>query len=327
MSKYKLASLFAGIGGIDLGFEQAGFQPVWANEIDKSCEITFKANHPNIELLVEDINLVSASYIPSVTVLGGGFPCQPFSVAGHRKGFDDDRGGLFFQIIRLLQEMKEDNRLPEVVFLENVKNLFTHDEGKTYQTMEKELKLLGYTVTSKVLNTYEYGDLPQNRERLFIVGFLNSDASNRFNWPVPIPLTNTLSTIIEWDRDVDKKYYYTPSSKVYNIVKESVVNSGSIYQFRRVYVRENKSGVSPTLTANMGMGGHNVPIIRDNKGRIRKLTPKETLLLQGFPKDFELPKELVDSKLYKQAGNSVSVNVVRRIAENIKRALDGAISS
>jgi len=327
MREYKLASLFAGVGGIDLGFKQAGFQPVWANEIDKYCEITFKTNHPKIDLLVEDINFVSTSYIPDVTVLGGGFPCQPFSIAGNRMGFDDDRGGLFFQIIRIIKEMKEENRMPQVVFLENVKNLFTHNNGDTFNTMKKELELLGYVVTSQVLNTYQYGNLPQNRERLFIVAFSNADVYNKFSWPEPIPLTNTIDTVIDWDSDVSKKYYYTPESKVYKILKEQVVNVGSIYQFRRVYVRENKSGISPTLTANMGTGGHNVPIIKDNKGRIRKLTPKETLLLQGFPSDFELPKELVDSKIYKQAGNSVSVNVVKRIAENIKRALDGSINN
>jgi len=327
MSNYKLASLFAGIGGIDLGFEQAGFESVWANEIDKNCEITFKANHPNINLLVDDINNISASYIPNVSVLGGGFPCQPFSVAGHRKGFDDDRGGLFFQIVRILNEMKEQNRLPQVVFLENVKNRFTHNNGGTYKTMELELKVLGYTIVSKILNTYEYGNIPQNRERLFIVGFLNEDVAHRFQWPEPVPLTNTLETTIEWDADVAKKYYYTSTHKVYGVLKANILTRGSIYQYRRVYVRENKSGLSPTLTANMGMGGHNVPIILDSKGRIRKLTPRETLKLQGFPNDFVIPTNLSDSQLYKQAGNSVSVNVVKRIADNIKRALDDTFNN
>jgi DNA (cytosine-5)-methyltransferase 1 len=320
--KYKLASLFAGIGGIDLGFQQAGFDPVWANEIDHACEVTFKLNHPEIELKVDDIHNISSSDIPSVDILGGGFPCQPFSVAGARKGFEDDRGGLFFQIVLLLKGMRTEKRMPKAVFFENVKNLYTHDQGKTYQSMENALKKLGYYVTEKILNTYQYGNIPQNRERLFIVGFLSKEAYTNFKWPQPIALTTSINDIVGWDIEVDNKYYYDQTSKVYEILQSSVTNTGSIYQFRRVYVRENKSGVSPTLTANMGMGGHNVPIIKDRRDRIRKLTPRETLSLQGFPETFKIPEKMADSKIYKQVGNSVSVSVVRRIAENIMKALD-----
>jgi DNA (cytosine-5)-methyltransferase 1 len=210
-----------------------------------------------------------------------------------------------------------------VIFLENVKNLFTHNEGKTFEHMENELRSLGYEVYSKVLNTYEYGNVPQNRERLFIIAFLSKKVAKRFVWPEKIELTNSLDSFINWNGEVDKKYYYNSSHKVFSILKEQVLKPGLIYQFRRVYVRENKSGVSPTLTANMGMGGHNVPIIRDANGNIRKLTPRETFNLQGFPENFIIPTILADSKLYKQAGNSVTVSVIRRIAENIKRALDG----
>lgn len=321
MSNYTLGSLFAGIGGIDLGFEKVGVKTIWANEIDSYCAETYRANHKNTNLIVDDICNLKTSNLPTVDILAGGFPCQPFSIAGYRKGFEDDRGNLFFQIIRLLKEFKCENRPPKVVFLENVKNLYNHNNGETFKLVREELKNLGYFVTEKILNTCEYGNIPQNRERLYIVAFLNEEQKNKFIWPKKVKLTNTLDNIIDWNNDVDKKYYYTPSMKCYSLLAENIKNKNSIYQFRRVYIRENKSGVCPTLTANMGMGGHNVPLIKDSKDRIRKITPKECLLLQGFPNDFKIPKTLCDSRVYKQAGNSVSVEVIYRIANEIVKVL------
>ncbi|MCL2593868.1 MAG: dihydrofolate reductase, partial [Defluviitaleaceae bacterium] len=317
----KLASLFAGIGGIDLGFEQAGFNPVWANEIDVPASETFRLNHSNVELIVEDICKIDAIQIPNVDVLAGGFPCQAFSVAGYRKGFDDDRGNLFFQIIRLLSKMEEQQRLPKVVFLENVKNLHSHDNGNTFKVIKTELEKLGYHLGAEVLNSMEYGNVPQNRERIYIVAFLDRNALKRFKWPEKMELSNTLGKVICRSEQVDKKYYYSNDKKTYSLLKENIKNKTSVYQFRRVYVRENKSGVSPTLTANMGMGGHNVPLILDNNNDIRKFTPRECLNLQGFPKDFKIPKDLPDSQIYKQAGNSVTVPVIKSIAEAIKKAV------
>ena len=321
MSSFTLGSLFAGIGGIDLGFKKAGIRPIWANEIDTYCAETFKANHPNTDLIVRDICNISAQNLPTVDILTGGFPCQPFSIAGYRKGFDDERGNLFFHIIRLLKEFQNENRLPKIIFLENVKNLYSHNNGETYKIVREELNNLGYYVTEKILNTYEYGNIPQNRERLYIIAFLNEQQKNNFIWPNKIKLTNTIDNLIDWNNDVDKKYYYTSKMKCYPLLSEHMENNHSIYQFRRVYIRENKSGVCPTLTANMGMGGHNVPLIKDSKGRIRKLTPRECLLLQGFPKDFIIPKNICDSRIYKQAGNSVSVEVIYRIAKEIIKVL------
>lgn len=322
MSNYTLGSLFAGIGGIDLGFKKVGVNALWANEIDTYCAETFQANHKETNLIVGDICDLNAKDLPTVDILAGGFPCQPFSIAGYRKGFEDDRGNLFFQIIRLLKEFKSEGRLPKVIFLENVKNLYNHNNGETFKLVREELKKIGYYVTEKILNTCEYGNIPQNRERLYIVAFLNEKQKNNFVWPNKIKLTNTIDNIIDWDDDVDKKYYYTPSMKCYPLLSENMKNKNSIYQFRRVYIRENKSGVCPTLTANMGMGGHNVPLIKDSKDRIRKLTPRECLLLQGFPKNFNIPKNLCDSRVYKQAGNSVSVEVIHRIAKEITKVLN-----
>lgn len=322
MGKYKMASLFAGIGGIDYGFEFAGIQPVWANEIDKYCAVTFTANHKDIKLIVDDICNIKGKDIPKVDILAGGFPCQPFSIAGYRKGFEDDRGNMFFQIMRLIDEMADNKNKPRVIFLENVKNLKTHDKGNTFEVIKGKLEEHGYYVTEKVLNTCEYGNLPQNRERIFIVGFLNKKDFDNFKWPNKIVLTKTIDKVVDWNAEVDKKYLYGSEKKCYELLKENITEKNTIYQYRRVYVRVNKGGVCPTLTANMGMGGHNVPLIINNQNKIRKLLPIECLRLQGFPDDFIIPSELCDSRVYKQAGNAVSVNVVKRVASNIKQAME-----
>lgn len=321
MKKYRLASLFAGIGGIDLGFELAGAEPIWANEIDQYCATTFIKNHLKTKLIIDDVKNIKGKDIPKVDILVGGFPCQSFSVAGHRKGFKDDRGNLFFEIIRLIKEMDKNKNKPRVIFLENVKNLYNHDGGNTFKIIKSSLEDLGYTVETKVLNTCEYGNIPQNRERIFIIAFLNKKDLVNFKWPEKVKLTNTLKKVINQDDIINKKYYYGSDKKCYELLKENVIDKEKVYQYRRVYVRENKAGLCPTLTANMGMGGHNVPIIMDKNNNIRKLTPKECLLLQGFPKDFIIPDELCDSRVYKQVGNAVSVTVVERIASQLLKAM------
>lgn len=322
--KRKIASLFAGIGGIDLGFEHAGAESIWANEIDKYCAITFIANHPKTKLIVDDICNIKGKDIPQIDILTGGFPCQPFSIAGYRKGFEDDRGNMFFQIMRIIDEMGKNNNKPRIIFLENVKNLKTHDNGNTFKVIKEMLEKSGYYVTEKVLNTCEYGDIPQNRERIFIIGFLKKKDFNNFSWNnIPkIKLENKINRVVNWDSDEDKKYQYGPEKKCYPLLKENITEKNTIYQYRRVYVRANKTGVCPTLTANMGMGGHNVPLILTNHDIIRKLTPRECLLLQGFPKDFIIPEELCDSRIYKQAGNAVSVGVIERVAKEILNAME-----
>ncbi len=322
MGKYKVASLFAGIGGIDYGFEHAGAKSIWANEIDKYCALTFNLNHTDIHLIVDDICNIKGKDIPKVDILTGGFPCQPFSIAGYRKGFEDDRGNMFFQVMRLEKEMSENSNKPRVIFLENVKNLKTHDKGNTFIVIKNKLEDAGYIVTEKVLNTCDYGNLPQNRERIFIIGFSNENDFNNFKWPERVKLTNTIDKVVDWNADVDKKYLYESDKKCYDLLKDNIKDKNVIYQYRRVYVRENKGGVCPTLTANMGMGGHNVPLILDNRNRIRKLLPIECLKLQGFPSNFKIPKELCDSRVYKQAGNAVSVSVIEKVARQIIKAME-----
>jgi DNA (cytosine-5)-methyltransferase 1 len=306
--------LFAGVGGIRLGFENAGFDTVFSNDFEPACKETFDLNFDTSPLIIEDINKININSIPDFDILLGGFPCQPFSIAGYREGFKDSkgRGNLFFRIAEIIEYKK-----PKVVFLENVKNLATHDNGNTFKIIQETLKSLGYTVKYKIVNTMEYGNLPQNRERILIVGFLDKNVAERFSFPNKIKLTKEIKELLE--KEVDNKYYYN-GKPLYDKLKNDVNKKNTAYQWRRKYVRENKSGVVPTLTANMGTGGHNVPIILDDKG-IRKLTPKECFIFQGFPKSYRLPK-LNDSKLYKQAGNSVSVTVIERVAKNIKKALE-----
>ena len=204
--------------------------------------------------------------------------------------------------------------------MENVKNLVSHDKGKTFQIMTDALIENGYYIKYKVLNSMDYGNVPQNRERIYIVGFRNENACKNFEFPDKIPLINRINDVIDKSVKQEDKYYYTEDSKYYNMLREAMVNIESVYQLRRVYVRENKSGVCPTLTANMGTGGHNVPLIIDTHG-IRKLTPKECFALQGFA-DIKIPDGMSNGRLYKQAGNSVTVTVIERIAKNIINVLN-----
>src|SRR5574344_2201922 len=178
--KYKIGELFAGIGGIGLGFKEAGFDLAWANEIDEKACITYSANFKHL-LINEDMTKVNPKELPDIDILTGGFPCQAFSVAGYRKGFKDDRGNLFFDILRYINNLQ-----PKVVFLENVKNLTTHDGGHTFEVIQKELKSAGYYIKSNILNTAEYSDVPQNRERIYIVCFKDKNLFDKFKFPKPV---------------------------------------------------------------------------------------------------------------------------------------------
>ncbi|HUW44126.1 MAG TPA: DNA cytosine methyltransferase [Bacillota bacterium] len=311
--EFRTLDLFAGVGGIRLGFERAGFKTVFANDFDKFCKDTYDLNFSEPKLVVEDINKLDIKQLPKFDILLGGFPCQAFSIAGYRKGFQDkEKGNLFFRIADILEERK-----PEAFLLENVKNLKGHDKGKTFKVIKETLEKLGYHIKYKVLNSMEYGNIPQNRERIFIVGFLDKNKAEAFNFPEPIKLTKSFK---EFTADEAEDKYYYNDKPLYEKIKNDINSENTVYQWRRKYVRANKKGVVPTLTANMGSGGHNVPIIKNGKG-IRKLTPKECFALQGFPNNFKLPDNLSGAALFHQAGNSVTVPVVERIAEEMKRVL------
>tara|TARA_R110002167_G_scaffold351737_1_gene564352 strand:+ start:218 stop:1441 length:1224 start_codon:yes stop_codon:yes gene_type:complete len=313
---FKFIDLFAGIGGFRLAMQNVGGKCVFTSEWEPSAKKTYRQNFGEVpfgDITKERVK----NFIPKeFDVLCAGFPCQAFSIAGHRKGFADTRGTLFFDIEQIVEKHK-----PKVVFLENVKNLVSHDKGNTFKTIITILeKKLGYKVFSKVLNSMTHANIPQNRERIFIVAFDPNQVNNyaSFKFPSEIKLTKTIHDILEKGKQ-DDKLYYKKDHAYYPELKKTMISKDTVYQWRRVYARENKSNVCPTLTANMGTGGHNVPLIKDNFG-IRKLTPKECFLFQGYPKNYILPN-IANSKLYMQAGNSVTTTLVERISNEIIKVL------
>jgi DNA (cytosine-5)-methyltransferase 1 len=235
--------------------------------------------------------------------------CQPFSLAGRQEGFQDPRSNVFWKILEII-----DHHTPKCVVLENVKNLVSHDDNKTFETIKKNLTDRGYYIKFKVLDTAKITGIPQHRERIYIVCMKSKEALDKFSLDFDPKPKAKIGTMLE-KTQVPDKYYYTSASSTWPLVSEAVTKKETIYQYRRVYVRENKSDECPTLTANMGGGGHNVPLVLDDKG-IRKLTPRECFNFQGFPQTYKLPT-LADSNLYKLAGNAVSVPVVTLIANRL----------
>jgi len=309
-TKYKIIDLFAGIGGIRSGFENVFKKDcsiVFSSEIDKNAKKTYYLNYQDTPH--GDITQISEKDIPSHDIILAGFPCQAFSVAGHRKGFKDTRGTLFFDVVRIAAYHK-----PKVLFLENVKGFVGHDKGNTFRIVKETLEDLGYRVFTQVLNSKNFG-VAQNRERIYIVAFL--DNTIEFKFPKKFGTRKTIHDFLE--KEVSDNFYYN-DKPLYEKIKTDIKSKDTLYQWRRQYVRENKNNLCPTLTANMGTGGHNVPILRDDKG-IRKLTPRECINFQGFDKSFKFPKDLALSHQYKQAGNSVTVSVIEAIAKEIKNVL------
>ena len=304
--------LFAGTGAFSLAFEKGGnIKCVFTNDMIKSSKQIYELNNPNHKFTLQDLNTIDVSNIPQHNILCGGFPCQPFSIAGEKKGFDDERSNVFWKIVEILQE-----HTPEIIVLENVKNLKSHDKGNTYKVIKSRLESIGYHIKTSILDTNKITAIPQHRERIYIIGFRDKEKYDKFNFEFPEQEQGKIIDFLE--KDVPEKYYYTDRFKVFPEVEENVtknITENVLYQYRRYYVRENKSNCCPTLTANMGGGGHNVPLLKDNKG-IRKLTPRECFNLQGFPRDYKLPS-LCDSKLYKLAGNAVSVPVVELIVKKL----------
>lgn len=306
--------LFAGIGGFHAAFKDFG-KCVFASEIDVNATKTYAFNYPQTPLFGDITSEITQNQIPDFDILCGGFPCQAFSVAGYQKGFNDERGTLFFEIEKIAKKHK-----PKVLFLENVKNLKSHDNGNTFRVIKSSLENLGYVVFYEVLNSATHANIAQNRERIFIVAFDKKQVKNynNFTFPSPVKLTKTIADFLDTKKQ-DDIFYYNENSRYYEWLQKEITKKNTIYQLRRIYVRENKSNLCPTLTANMGMGGHNVPLILDDFG-IRKLTPRECFNFQGYPKNFKLPN-IANSALYKQAGNSVTMPLIKRIAQEILKVL------
>jgi DNA (cytosine-5)-methyltransferase 1 len=311
-----MIDLFAGTGAFSLAFQSTNaVSIVYANDMCQSSKTIYDENFSH-KLTLKNLNDVNIEDLPGHDILTGGFPCQPFSIAGKQEGFADERSNVFWKILAIISYHK-----PRCVILENVKNILSHDNGDTFKVIVSNLEKEGYHICYKVLNTADITGIPQHRERIYIVCLKDKNVFdkfnkfNKFNLDFPKVDKKRTTCFLEQEDTIPSKYYYTDKSSTWNLVKSSVVKKDTIYQYRRVYVRENKSNECPTLTANMGSGGHNVPIILTDSG-IRKLTPRECFNFQGFPLSYKLPN-LCDSNLYKLAGNAVSVPVVNLIANRI----------
>jgi len=358
-----VGGLCSGVGGIELGFKNAGFHISWANDMDKYAMVTYESiigkNHyiGKQAMKLENIipNKEYSQQLKKVDILTAGFPCQAFSIAGLRKGFADDRGNVFFEIVKVIKFLKKNRTAPKVLFLENVKNFKTHDKGNTYNVVKKTLESLNYSVYTKIINTSSITTIPQNRERTFMVCFygekkwakyqldeqnatltdneileLQNDCPATFSYHKQYSKfkkshKQNIWKILRKSHEIQDKYYYTKEKypRAFSLLDEAVKKKNTIYQYRRVYVRENKSNECPTLTANMGTGGHNVPIVLVNKKRkrYRKLTPEECFRFQGY-ENINLPGNVADNQLYKQAGNSVTVPVITKLARLIKNSVE-----
>ncbi len=310
-----ICSLFAGIGGIDLGFIQAGFDVAWANEMDDAACKTYRHNFKDTNLVQDNIKNISADSIPDFDVLTAGFPCQPFSIAGLQKGFKDRDGNLFFEITRII-----DAKRPKIVFLENVPNLIEHDNGKTFLVIFNSLAQFGYTVYYRVLASNDYGNLPQIRKRIYIVAVREDLTDKIYRYPDPIELTKMSSDIIKRDTKQHEIYYYT-EDRMYKYLRSHMNDKMAIYRITDNEVRWTKNRMCPTLTANMGTRKDRVHVVWDDFG-IRKLTLRECLDFQGFPQDYYFPNTITIDDAYKQIGNTVSVPVIKRLAETIKTLVE-----
>lgn len=333
MSKVKSIDLFAGIGGIRLGFDRAfgkDIETIFVSEWDEYAQKTYRANFDDKFEIAGDITKIKEEEIPSFDICLAGFPCQAFSMAGRHQGFNDDykgtcRGTLFLDVARICEYHK-----PKVIFCENVKGLTIHDKGRTFQVIKNTFENLGYKVFAQILNSKDFG-VPQNRERIYIVCFRNDIAPEGFVFPEGSKKQVCIRDILE-DAPIDSKYY----------LSETYLNTLKAHKARHEakghgfgYVVRDLDGISGTIVCGgMGREGN---LLKDerphsmvpsthikgeiNKEAIRKMTPREWARLQGFPDTFELP--LADVHLYKQFGNSVSVCVIEAIAKNIKEVLYG----
>ena len=301
----RVCSLFCGIGGIDLAFTQAGHEIVWANDIDKYACMTYRHYFPDAVLVEGDIRAIDKRDIPDFDILTAGFPCQPFSVCGKQKGFSDERGNLFFEIGKVIDE-----KHPSVVFLENVANLPEHDKGKTFNVIHNELAGRGYFIRYLIADACDYG-VPQHRTRTYIVAFADRNACERFAFPEKVPLEKHITDVIDVSVKAGDKYYYPPESAKYRRLNEFISDEKQLYRFADYGIQSSKEGISFTLKANMGTYYDRVPIIKDNFG-IRNITPAECLALQGFPKNFSFPLIVPEKEQYKQAGNTVCVEIIQQ---------------
>ena len=313
----KVCSLFCGIGGIDLAFENAGHEVVWANDNDKFACMTYRHNFPKVNLVEADIRSVNKSSIPDCDIVTAGFPCQPFSICGNQKGFNDDRGNLFFEVGKVI-----DAKQPKIIFLENVANLTEHDNGKTFNVIHNELAGRGYYIRYIIADACDYG-IPQHRTRTYIVAFKDQSECDNFRFPEKVQTEKHIIDIIDTSMKADEKYYYQPDTPKYKRLSKVITDSQQLYRFSDWGIQASKDGIAFTLKANMGTYPNRVPIIKDDFG-IRNITPTECLALQGFPQTFTFPDTVLEQEQYKQAGNTVCLKILITLLKNpIKGANNG----
>ena len=306
----RVGSMFSGIGGICLGFKQAGAELVCANEIDRYACATYRYNFGSDFLMEGDIRKIDFQKIPQFDILTAGFPCQAFSIMGKQQGFADPRGTMYFEILRVIDDVK-----PPVVFLENVKNLVQHDNRRTFQTICNTLVERGYGVKYSILGAHTHANIPQYRDRIFIVATLDNEILDKFSFPGDYQLKKRINDIIDRNYMAEKDFYYDVTSKYYNDLNNRMLDNNAIYRIDDSGIAKRAWKICPTLKANMGTFHDRVPLVRDSHG-IRKITPKECLALQGFPKDYGFPNIPI-REIYKQLGNTVCVPVVMRIARRL----------
>jgi DNA (cytosine-5)-methyltransferase 1 len=312
--KFTYIDLFSGIGGIRIPFDELGGRCILSSEIDKYAKKTYEAYHGDI--VSGDVSEIDPKSVANVDILLAGFPCQPFSQAGHKKGFDDTRGTLFFEILKFL--MHKQNR-PKAFLLENVKGLKGHDKGNTFKVIKKSIEEAGYYMKTTTLKAKDFG-LPQNRERFFLVGFLDKRAYDRFEFPKPLNIDVKLGDILQ--KKVDEKY--TISDRLWHghqrrKKEHKLKGNGFGYSLFNA-----NSPYTSTLSARYYKDGSEILIEQKGKNP-RKITPLEAARLQGFPEDIvkkAYQAGVSDTQLYKQFGNAVPVNVIREIAKNMIKALE-----
>ena len=307
-ASHTVGSLFAAIGGFCRAFQDVGATVLWANEKDKFATKTFVENFPQVRHFHKPIEQLSVGgdALQPVDILTAGFPCQPFSCAGERRGFADERGMLFLHIIRLIREFGASR--PKILLLENVQNFRTHDKGKTFKIIVEHLQNLGYHIYTEVLNALDFG-LPQKRERTYIVGFLDNI---NFDFPKPVEKRMSLSDILEPDEQVDQSLFAS------EFIQKKRLEKLKVQPFYPSIWHENKSGnisVLPYSCALRSGASYNYLLVNG----IRRLSSRELLRLQGFPEGFKIV--VSHAEIRKQTGNSVPVPVVRAIAKQMLNGL------
>lgn len=321
-------ALFCGIGGFCNGFEATGFKTLWANELDPYACTVYRQNYPETRLIEKDVRALSVAKdkLVPVDVLHAGFPCQSFSQAGSRAGFEDERGKLFFEIIRIVKEFGKNK--PRAIVLENAPFLTMGEGGVWFLEISRQLQKAGYWFresSAKVLDLFDLTNIPQKRARLFMVAWSSDHfKSGRFDFPEVdnVPKKNA-SKFIDFEGEQAKEYYLPANNRYYKMISKEKVDTKKlkhIYQLRKYFVRQKEPGICPTLTANMGHGGHNVPFIWDRRG-LRKLTELECLGLQGFPKSFEFPASISSKQRYAQIGNAVAPPVADLLARAVQQKI------